>query len=73
MSTGVQYVAGLYTSVSPDLQEHFVLWNLRCQFNVNRWLGLWVRGENLLAQRYEINVGYPMPKATVMAGINLNF
>lgn len=50
-----------------------MLWNLRCQFNVNRWLGLWVRGENLLAQRYEINVGYPMPKATVMAGINLNF
>lgn len=73
MSTGVQYVAGLYTSVSPDLQEHCVLWNLRCQFNVNRWLGLWARGENLLAQRYEINAGYPMPKATVMAGINLNF
>ena len=31
------------------------------------------RGENLLAQRYEINAGYPMPRATVMAGINLNF
>ena len=30
-------------------------------------------GENLLAQRYEINAGYPMPRATVMAGINLNF
>lgn len=73
VSTGVQYVAGLYTSVNPDRQEHFVLWNLRGQFNVNRWLGLWARGENLLAQRYEINAGYPMPKATVMAGITLNF
>ncbi len=73
VSTGVQYVAGLYTSVNPDRQEHFVLWNLRGQFNVNRWVGLWARGENLLAQRYEINAGYPMPKATVMAGINLNF
>lgn len=52
VSTGVQYVAGLYTSVNPDRQEHFVLWNLRGQFNVNRWLGLWARGENLLAQRY---------------------
>ena len=31
------------------------------------------RGEILLAQRYEINAGYPMPRATVMAGINLNF
>lgn len=73
VSTGVQYVAGLYTSVNPDRQEHFVLWNLRGQFNVNRWVGLWARGENLLAQRYDINAGYPMPKATVMAGINLNF
>lgn len=72
VSTGVQYVAGLYTSVNPDRQEHFVLWNLRGQFNVNRWLALWARGENLLAQRYEINAGYPMPKATVMAGITLN-
>ena len=31
------------------------------------------RGENLLAQKYEINAGYPMPRATVMAGINISF
>lgn len=29
--------------------------------------------ENLLAQRYEINDGFPMPKATVMGGVNINF
>ena len=34
---------------------------------------LWVRGENLLAQSYEINLGYPMPKATLMAGVHLSF
>ena len=32
-----------------------------------------VKGENLLAQRYEINAGFPMPKATVMGGVNINF
>lgn len=53
--------------------EDFVLWNLRATFRVNRWLDIWARGENLLAQKYEINAGYPMPRATVMAGINLNF
>ncbi|MDE7128918.1 MAG: TonB-dependent receptor, partial [Alistipes sp.] len=37
------------------------------------WLSLFVRAENLLAQRYEINAGYPMPRATVMAGIDINF
>ena len=29
--------------------------------------------ENLLAQEYEINAGFPMPKATVTAGVRMNF
>jgi iron complex outermembrane receptor protein len=32
-----------------------------------------VRGENLLAQQYEIIAGYPMPRATFMGGVNINF
>ena len=71
---GVQYIAGLYTSVGDNPQtENFVLWNMCGQFRATKWLDLWIRGENLLAQRYEINAGYPMPRATVMGGINVNF
>lgn len=74
ISSGVQYIAGLYTAVGEDeSKEDFVLWNLRASFRISQWLDIWVRGENLLAQRYEINAGYPMPRATVMAGVNLNF
>ena len=73
VSTGLQYIAGLYTQTSPVVTEDFVLWNLRASFRVTRWLDLWARGENLLAQEYEINAGYPMPRATIMAGFNLNF
>ncbi len=73
VSTGLQYIAGLYTQTVPVVTEDFVLWNLRATFRVNRWLDIWACGENLLAQKYEINAGYPMPRATVMAGINLNF
>ena len=78
VSTGLQYVAGLYTQVGTtggdtDVQEDFVLWNLRASFQASKWLSLWVRGENLLARKYEINAGYPMPRATVMGGINVNF
>lgn len=73
VSTGLQYIAGLYTQTDPVVTEDFVLWNLRATFRVNRWLDIWACGENLLAQKYEINAGYPMPRATVMAGINLNF
>lgn len=74
VSTGLQYIAGLYTAVGNNLQtEDFVLWNVRASFRVVKWLDIWGRGENLLAQKYEINAGYPMPRATVMGGININF
>lgn len=72
-STGVQYVTGLYKSLDPMEAEDFVLWNIRASFRASEWLNIWVRGENLLARKYEINAGFPMPKATVMAGINVNF
>jgi iron complex outermembrane receptor protein len=72
LSTGVQYVDGLYKSVNPDEQENFVLWNLRGSYQVNSHLKLWLSGENLLAQTYEVMSGYPMPKATIMGGIKID-
>lgn len=73
LSTGIQYISGLYTQTEPVMTEDCVLWNIRASFRISRWLDIWARGENLLAQKYEINAGYPMPRATVMAGINVNF
>lgn len=71
-STGVQYVGGLYTAVGAnETQEDFTLWNVRASFRAVKWLSIWLRGENLLAQKYEINAGYTMPKATAMAGLNV--
>lgn len=74
IEAGVQYVDGLYTDVTQgaEIQENFVLLNLRASFRVNRRLTIYARGENLLAQQYEINAGYPMPKATLFGGIKLN-
>jgi len=73
VSTGVQCVAGLYISTDPAEKERFVLWNLQGQYRPAKRVEIWVRGENLLAQRYEINAGYPMPKATAAGGVNLRF
>lgn len=73
LSTGIQYISGLYTQTEPVMTEDCVLWNIRASFRISRWLDIWAREENLLAQKYEINAGYPMPRATVMAGINVNF
>ena len=40
LSTGVQYIAGLYTSTDPAVTESFVLWNLRASFRAARWLDI---------------------------------
>ncbi len=73
-TTGLQYVNGLYTAVSRNAQtEDFVLWNVRGSFKACKFVTLFVKGENLLAQRYETMLGYPMPKATVMGGLKINF
>ena len=78
VSTGLQYVEGLYTSIvvggtGSDAQENFILWNLRAGFRISRKLRIFVDGENLLAQRYEINAGFPMPRATVLGGLDMHF
>ena len=71
---GLQYISGLYTAVGDQEQkEDFCLLNASVTYNVAKGLSLWLRGENLLAQNYEINLGYPMPRATFMVGINWNF
>ena len=71
---GVQYINGLYTLLGAnEKKENFCLVNAIVSYNLLDNLRLWVRGENLLAQKYEINAGFPMPKATFMAGVNFNF
>lgn len=72
-STGIQYVRGLYTATDPAVKENFALWNADIAFRATRRLTLFVRGENLLAERYEINAGYPMPRATATGGANIHF
>ena len=73
LSTGVQYIRGLYTALDPLTAERdFLLWNLTASLRAARWLRIYVRGENLLAQRYEINAGFPMPRATLFGGIEIN-
>ncbi|MDL2212433.1 TonB-dependent receptor [Bacteroides sp. OttesenSCG-928-D19] len=74
VSAGMQYIGGLYTAIAPaKVKEDFLLCNLRASYQLCPIAHLFVRGENLLAQKYEINAGYPMPKATVMAGVGLKF
>jgi iron complex outermembrane receptor protein len=74
LHTGLQYVAGLYTTTSNDRHpEEFWLWDVTASYRIAKPVEVFVKGENLLAQRYETVAAFPMPRATVMAGIKCNF
>ena len=71
---GLQFISNLYTEVGDqETKENICLLNASVSYALTKACSLWVRGENLLAQSYEINLGYPMPRATFMGGVNLNF
>ena len=72
-STGLQYINGLYSSVSPVKKENFLLWNARVSYQISDMIGVWVNGDNLLNTQYQINDGYPMPGIAFMTGVNLSF
>ena len=69
-NAGLQYIDGLYTETgAAETKENFCLLDLSVSYEACRNITLWGRGENLLAQKYEINRGYPMPRATFMGGV----
>ena len=71
---GLQTVRDLYTAIGEnETTENFNLMSASVTYAATRNLSLWARGENLLAEEYEINLGYPMPRATFMGGICLSF
>lgn len=72
VASGLQYINGLYTDETDSgIQENFLLLNATVTYNINRHLSLWTKGENILAQKYETMLGYPMPRATFMCGMQL--
>ena len=72
-SLDLQYINNLYTAVGADeKKESFVLLDASVTYAATRNISLWARGENLLAQKYEINLGYPMPRSTFMGGVSVN-
>ncbi len=74
VSLGIQHIANLYTEVgTKETKENIWLLNANVTYAATKNVSLWARGENLLAQKYEINAGYPMPRATFMGGVSVNF
>ncbi len=68
----LQHINNLYTSVKPEKLQSYTLLNVRISANVLKYITVFVAGNNLLNQDYEINYGYPMPKANFSAGVNFS-
>ena len=74
VSAGLMQVSGLYTAVGQnDTKESFTLLNATVNYNVCPKIKLWVKGENLLSQKYQMIADMPMPRATFMGGVNVEF
>ncbi|MDE5934895.1 MAG: TonB-dependent receptor, partial [Muribaculaceae bacterium] len=71
-SVDVVSIWGLKTE---STKEDYALLNARAAYSLDfrNPLTVFVKGENLTATRYEINYGFPMPKATVMVGAEWKF
>jgi len=67
---GAQHVSNLHTE---NGEQTFTLVNATVTYSPLTSTKFWLRGENLMRQEYEIMAGYPMPRATFMAGVNLDF
>ena len=69
LNAGMQYVNDLYTGGE---EQSFTLVNATVTYSPFDDIKFWVRGENLTREKYEIMAGYPMPRATFMAGVNVD-
>lgn len=73
VSLDVRYIEGIYTSVGKVLaQDSFVLLDGKLWLNVAKWCEIYVKGNNLLNQDYQLTYGYPMPKANYLVGVKIN-
>lgn len=60
---------------NPNKRENYSLVNARAAYNVpcKTPITVFVKGDNLFAQEYEVVYGCPMPGTTVMTGVEVKF
>lgn len=66
---------GIWHLYTENSVENYALLNARAayRFDFRKPVTLFVKGDNLTATKYQINYGFPMPRATVMAGVEWKF
>jgi len=68
----LRHYGKLYTRITSQniTTQNFTLLDGKVSYGVTRRLKVFLSGENLLGQDYQMQYGYPMPGATFFAGLN---
>jgi outer membrane receptor protein involved in Fe transport len=74
INLSIQHINDLYTQISPEkIKDSYTLLNSRISYTFNKYVDVFVKGENLTDKKYYINYGYPMPGIIAFGGVNLHF
>ncbi len=74
LMASLQQISNLDNDPVPVVnKESYTLLNAKATYGLTKNLKLFVSGENLLSQDYQVNRYYTMPKATVFGGLNVVF
>lgn len=73
LNVSAQQINDLYVSVSELSTENYTVLNARLSAAVFKGTDVFVSGQNLLNQEYQINNGYPMPGISIHGGVKVKF
>jgi len=72
----LQNIFNLYNETGEGvevIEKHYHLLGARIGYRATSFMDLFLVGNNLLNQEYQVNFGYPMPGISMMCGINFKF
>ena len=70
---GAMYIGDLYLSTGESaVKSSYVDLKARLGYRVTDWMQVFVRGMNLLNQKYETMLGFPEPGFTVLGGLSIS-
>jgi iron complex outermembrane receptor protein len=74
LSANIQHIKNLENDPTPVVNLiNYTLLNAKATYNFTKNIKLYISGENLTGQNYQVNRYYSMPGATAFAGLQLSF
>lgn len=76
LNANMQHVGDMYVNTATKEMESFTVINLHAAYRLTVMgieTRIFINGDNITGSSYSINEGFPMPGATIIAGIDITF